>query len=84
MQIFDDCRFHPNVSHSTVNASSIYKLVENNFGVSIVPTSLKHGYNMKIKFIELKNIRQRTALKIIWNKNNTNPVLTILKNLILG
>jgi DNA-binding transcriptional LysR family regulator len=75
MQIFDDCGFFPNISHSTVNASSIYRLVENNFGVSIVPTSLKYGYDMKIKFIELTNITHRTALKMIWNKTNTNRVL---------
>ncbi|MCF6242272.1 MAG: LysR family transcriptional regulator [Bacteroidales bacterium] len=75
MQIFDDNGFYPNVSHSTVNASSIYRLVENNFGISIVPTSLKYGYNFKVKFIELKNITQRTALKIVWNNKNSNPVL---------
>ncbi len=75
MQIFDDSGFYPNVSHSTVNASSIYRLVENHFGISIVPTSLHYGYNFKIKFIELKNISQRTALKIVWNSKNTNPVL---------
>lgn len=75
MQIFDDCGFFPSVSHSTVNASSIYRLVENGLGISIVPTSLKKGYNFKIKFIELINIPQRTNLKIVWNKNNSNPVL---------
>lgn len=75
MQIFDDSGFYPNVLHSTVNAGSIYRLVENYFGISIVPTSLSYGYNFKIKFIELKNIQQRTALKIVWNRVNTNPVL---------
>lgn len=75
MQIFDYSGFTPIISHNTVNASSIYRLVENNFGVSIVPTSLKLGYDMKIKFIELKNIPQRTTLRIVWNNSNTNPVL---------
>lgn len=76
MQIFDDAGFVPTISHSTVNASSIYRLVENNFGISIVPTSLQDGYNLNIKFIELKEISQRTTLKIVWNKTNTNPVLS--------
>ncbi len=76
MQIFDDSGFIPLVSHYTVNASSIYRLVENNFGLSIVPTSLKRGYDMDIKFIELKNITQRTTLRIVWNSQNSNPVLT--------
>ena len=38
MQVFDEAGFYPNISHSTVNASSIYRLVENNFGISNVPT----------------------------------------------
>ncbi len=75
MQLFDDSGYTPMISHSTINASSIYRLVENNFGISIVPTSLNKGYSMKIKFIELKEVPQRTALKIVWNGNNTNPVL---------
>jgi DNA-binding transcriptional LysR family regulator len=75
MQIFDDNGYTPNVSHTTVNASSIYRLVENDFGISIVPTSLQNGYSFKIKFIELTEIIQRTTLKIVWNKGNTNPVL---------
>ncbi len=75
MQIYDASGFTPLVSHYTVNASSIFRLVENNFGVSIVPTSLKLGYDMNIKFIELKNIPQRTTLKVVWNNMNTNPIL---------
>ncbi len=75
MQIFDDSGFVPMISHSTVNASSIYRLIENGFGASIVPTSLKYGYNMNVKFIELTKIKQRTQLKMVWNRMNTNPVL---------
>ena len=75
MQIYDSCGFAPNISHYTVNASSIYRLVENGFGIAIVPTSLKLGYDMDVKFIELKNIPQRTTLKAVWNSSNTNPIL---------
>ena len=82
MHIFDDAGFTPLVSHTTVNASSIYRLVENNFGVSVVPTSLKLGYDMDVKFIELNKISQRTTLKIVWNVNNKNPILKRFLNLI--
>ncbi len=84
MQIFDDSGFLPTISHSTVNAISIYRLVENNFGISIVPTSLRNGFNLDIKFIELKNISQRTALKIVWNTRNTNPVLQSFIDVIIN
>ena len=82
MQIYDDSGFFPTLSHSTVNASSIYRLVENNFGISIVPTSLQYGYNFEIKFIELANIPQRTKLKIVWNSTNTNPILKSFLNVV--
>ena len=47
MQIFDDSNFtRPSCTHNTIHAASIYKLVENNFGLSIVPKSLlQHGYD---------------------------------------
>ena len=75
MQIFDDCGFTPLVSHNTIHSSSIFKLVENNFGISIVPKSLAQKRGYKIKFIELENIPQKTTLSVIWNKKNTNPIL---------
>ena len=75
MSMFEDCGFSPHVSHTSVHATTIYRLVENNFGVAIVPSSLKLGYNMDVKFIELKNITQRAVLSIAWNKENRNPML---------
>ena len=82
MQIFDDSGFYPTILHSTVNASSIYRLVENNFGISIVPTSLQFGYNLDVKFIELTEVLQRTTLKIVWNNTNTNPILKGFMNVV--
>lgn len=75
MQIFDGIGFHPEISHHTVHAGTIYKLVENKFGISIVPTSLTHGYDMGVKFLEMGHLPQRTTLSAIWNKQNRNPIL---------
>ncbi len=75
MQIFKQSGFQPNISHNTVHASTIFRLVENNLGLSIVPSSLKLGYNMKVKFIELDKIPQRTILSVAWNTANRNPIL---------
>ena len=80
MQIFSDSGFEPSISHNTVHASTIFKLVENNLGISIVPSSLQLGYKMNIKFVELTKIKQRTVLSVAWNTSNRNPVLkNILK-----
>lgn len=75
MQIFDNCNFTPIISHNTIHSSSIFKLVENNFGISIVPKSLAKKSGYRIKFIELDTIVQKTKLSIIWNKKNGNPLL---------
>ena len=76
MSIFDHGKFIPIVSHTTVHANTIFKLVENGFGIAIVPTSLKLGYDMPIKFIELSKIPQRTVLSAVWNRKNRNPMLS--------
>jgi DNA-binding transcriptional LysR family regulator len=75
MQIFDDCGFTPLISHNTIHSSSIFKLVENNFGISIVPKSLAQKRGHQIKFIELDMISQKTTLSVIWNQKNSNPIL---------
>ncbi|MFY0712528.1 LysR family transcriptional regulator [Seonamhaeicola sp. NFXS20] len=83
MQIFDDSGFTPNVSHNTIHAGSIYKLVENGFGISIVPESLTTTENKNIKFIKLERIKQKTTLSVVWNRNNRNPILQDFLELIL-
>ncbi len=75
MQIFDDNGFVPIIAHNTIHASSIYKLVENNFGISIVPKSLQTQNIKGVKFIELTEISQKTVLSVVWNKRNRNPIL---------
>lgn len=82
MQIFDDNDFNPIISHNTIHASSIYKLIENKFGISIVPKSLQIENNDKIKFIELNKISQKTTLSLVWNKDNRNPILNKIITLI--
>lgn len=75
MQIFNDSGFDPIVTHNTIQASSIYKLVEHGLGLSIIPRSLATSHIDTIKFIELNQIRQRTTLSAVWNSENKNPIL---------
>ncbi|MFP2994645.1 LysR family transcriptional regulator [Spongiivirga sp. MCCC 1A20706] len=75
MKIFEDSGFNPKIAHNTVHATTIYRLVERKFGLSIVPSALQKGYKMDIKFIPLTNIKHRTTLQMVWNKKNNNPVL---------
>jgi len=75
MSIFEDQGFTPKVAHESVHANTIFRLVENELGIGIVPSSLKQGFDLNIKFIDLENIPQRTTLSAIWKKESRNPIL---------
>ena len=68
MSIFEDQGFSPKVAHQSVHANTIFRLVEQNLGIGIVPTSLTHGFALNFKCIDLKDIHQRTKLTAIWKK----------------
>ncbi len=75
VSICEDKGFTPKVSHKSVHAQTIYKLVESGLGVAIVPTSLQHGFNLGVKFLEIPKIPQRAVLSVIWKEDNRNPAL---------
>ncbi|WP_419213683.1 LysR family transcriptional regulator [Maribacter sp. X9] len=83
MSICQDAGFKPKISHKSVHAHTIFKLVENHLGIAIVPTALQNGFQMRVKFIELKNIPQRAELSVIWKKEQKNPVLKNCLDLLL-
>lgn len=77
-QIIGICRdagFSPKIRHKSVHALTIFKLVENGMGVAIVPTSLKEGYELNVRFMEIPQIPQYTELSAIWKAENRNPAL---------
>lgn len=82
MSICEDQGFQPNVSHKSVHALTIFKLVESGLGVAIVPTTLQQGFDLGIRFIELKSIRQQAVLSAVWREQNRNPVLKKVVTLI--
>ncbi|QLG44671.1 LysR family transcriptional regulator [Costertonia aggregata] len=83
MSICSDAGFKPKVSHKSVHAHTIFKLVENKMGIAIVPTALQGGFRMRIKFIELRDIEQQATLSAIWKRENANPVLKNCVDLLL-
>lgn len=84
MSICSDASFNPKISHKSVHAHTIFKLVENNLGIAIIPTALQYGFKMKVKFIELKKLKQKALLSVIWKRENANPVLKNCMDLLLG
>lgn len=83
LSICEDAGFSPNVSHKSVHAQTVFKLVENKLGIAIVPTALQYGFQMKVKFIELKKIKQRAILSMVWKEDNRNTALQNCMDLLL-
>lgn len=75
MSIFEDHGFSPRVSHRSVQANSIFRLVERKLGVAIVPSSLADGVSLKVNFISLAHLKQRSKLMAVWSANNRNEAL---------
>lgn len=77
MSIFSDAGFVPKVALRTVNALSIFNLVEQGLGVAIVPASLKRGYTTLVNFIDLGSLKQRTTLSLLWSQDSMSKAKTL-------
>lgn len=75
LSICEDQGFQPRVSHRSVHANTIFRLVENGLGVAIIPSVFRSGFALRIKFIELTQIPQRAMLYAAWRRDNRNPLL---------
>jgi len=67
--------FYPRVVHESSQLNSIVRLVESGLGYSIVPSSVKHGYSLNVKFIELANYKERAELVMVYHKENIKPII---------
>lgn len=83
MSICEDAGYTPRVSHKSVHAQTIFRLVENHLGIAIVPSSLQKGFNMDVKFIDLDKIPQRAVLAVVWKKEHRNKALEHCLSLLL-
>lgn len=83
ISICEDQGFTPNISHKSVHAQTIFKLVELGLGIAIVPSSLQYGYQYNIKFLQIHHIRQVAQLSVIWKESNRNPVLSQVLELLM-
>jgi len=75
MSIFKDHGFEPTVAYRSVQANSIFRLIEQRLGVAIVPSALANGVDLDIAFISLAHLPQRTKLLAVWSEKNRNDSL---------
>ncbi|NNF19622.1 MAG: LysR family transcriptional regulator [Flavobacteriaceae bacterium] len=70
-----DHGFSPRIAHRSIHAPTIFSLVENGMGISVIPNSLRQKHNYRVKFIELVEAPQKTELFSAWKRGNENPAL---------
>jgi DNA-binding transcriptional LysR family regulator len=66
LHICNDVGFSPRIIHSTTQLNTLLRLVESGLGYSIVPSSVRAGYALRLKFVDLVDVPQRAQLSAIY------------------
>ncbi len=80
--ICHDAGFSPRIAHETVHGHTVLKMVEHNLGVGLLPLSFRQFANKKLRFMPLQKIPQRSEISLMWSKENRNPCLHRLVEMI--
>ncbi len=75
--------FSPKVVHESTQINAMLRLVEIGLGYTIVPKSVKRGYELKLNFIDLEEFDERAVLNMIYAANNPHPFIDNLINLVM-
>jgi DNA-binding transcriptional LysR family regulator len=84
VSIFSKSGFFPEIIHESQQINSILRLVESNLGYSIVPSSVKQGYKLGVRYFELDYLSEKTSVSLIYNPANKNALAENIVFLILN
>ena len=76
--------FSPRIVHESSQINTVVRLVESGLGYSIVPSSVKDGYNVRIRFYELDDYPERAELALAYYPENRTPTKSQVIRLIRG
>jgi len=79
------CRRHgfsPRIVHQTTQFNSILRMVESGLGYSIVPSSVRSAYDLKVRFVELTEEPERAELSLVFNPGHLTSATALLVDLI--
>ncbi|MFC2082510.1 LysR family transcriptional regulator [Candidatus Bipolaricaulota bacterium] len=82
LQICNAAGFSPLAVHSTTQINALLRLVEIGLGYSIVPSSVRAGYDLNLRFIELIDVPQRAQLSAIYNPQHLAGTALTLMSLV--
>ncbi len=73
--------YTPNVTHESTQINAMLRLVEVELGYTIVPKSVKKGYELKLQFIDLDEFEEWAELNMIYNAEAMHPIINNLLRL---
>jgi DNA-binding transcriptional LysR family regulator len=65
--------FSPRIVHESSQINSVVRLVESGLGYSIVPTSVKKAYNVRVRFHNLDAYPERSELALAYHPDHLTP-----------
>lgn len=76
MRICNGIGFSPKVVHESTQINTMLRLVEIGLGYTIVPKSVKCGYELKLNFIDLDEFDEWAVLSMIYSENITKAIVS--------
>lgn len=73
--------FFPKITHESIHANTLFRFVEKDIGVSIVPQSLAKGYDLKIDFLTIKEMQIPLQLTVCYKPQELDDLLHRIINL---
>lgn len=65
-RIFEGAGYQPVIIHESPNTSSVLRMVEEDFGITIMGKSTIKGFDLNIESFELDNIPDQLEMKFVW------------------
>jgi DNA-binding transcriptional LysR family regulator len=76
--------FSPRIVHESSQINAVVRLVESGLGYSIVPTSVKLGYKVRVCFYELDMYPERAELALVYHPKHLTPTSEQVIKLVQG
>lgn len=84
-RIINACSLHgffPKITHESIQANTLFRLVEKDLGVSVVPQSLAKGYSLNIEFLEIKEMKIPLQLAVAYKPQGLDEITQLIINMV--
>lgn len=82
VQTFEEAKIKPNIIGHTETATTLLKMVKYNLGIGLAPQTGSSHSTEDLKVVPFGESDIYIPTAVIWRKNETNPIVLKLKNLI--